>query len=136
MSNITDLSKSRYCKGIQCPKMLWLDAYKPQEAEDILPESVLANGTLVGDLARSYFGEYSLVDFSFDKTEMVNKTNELMQSGAENIAEAFDPGHSCYSSILSACSSSPSDTIESRSTSITVPSTMLSTKAFSSSVDT
>ena len=88
MSNITDLSKSRYCKGIQCPKMLWLDAYKPQEAEDILPESVLANGTLVGDLARSYFGEYSLVDFSFDKTEMVNKTNELMQSGAENIAEA------------------------------------------------
>ncbi len=88
MSNITDLSKSRYCKGIQCPKMLWLDAYKPQEAEDILPESVLANGTLVGDLARSYFGEYSLVDFSFDKTEMVHKTNELMQSGAENIAEA------------------------------------------------
>ncbi len=88
MSNITDLSKSRYCKGIQCPKMLWLDAYKPQEAEDILPESMLANGTLVGDLARSYFGEYSLVDFSFDKTEMVNKTNELMQSGAENIAEA------------------------------------------------
>ena len=88
MSNITDLSKSRYCKGIQCPKMLWLDAYKPQEAEDILPESMLANGTLVGDLAGSYFGEYSLVDFSFDKTEMVNKTNELMQSGAENIAEA------------------------------------------------
>lgn len=88
MSNITDLSKSRYCKGIQCPKMLWLDAYKPQEAEDILPESMLANGTLVGDIARSYFGEYSLVDFSFDKTKMVNKTNELMQSGAENIAEA------------------------------------------------
>ena len=88
MSKITDLSKSRYCKGIQCPKMLWLDAYKPQEAEDILPESVLANGTLVGELARSYFGEYSLVDFSFDKTKMVNKTNELMQSGAENIAEA------------------------------------------------
>ena len=88
MSNITDLSKSRYCKGIQCPKMLWLDAYKPQEAEDILPESVLANGTLVGDLARSYFGEYSLVDFSFDKTEMVDKTNEFIQSGAENIAEA------------------------------------------------
>lgn len=77
INRITDLSKSRYCKGIQCPKMLWLDAYKPQEAEDILPESVLANGTLVGDLARSYFGEYSLVDFSFDKTEMVNKTNEL-----------------------------------------------------------
>ena len=88
MSKITDLSKSRYCKGIQCPKMLWLDAYKPEEAEDILPETVLENGTLVGDLARGYFGGYSLMDFSFNKSEMVNKTNEFMQSGAENIAEA------------------------------------------------
>ena len=33
MSLITDLSKSRYCKGFQCPKILWLDHYKPEEAE-------------------------------------------------------------------------------------------------------
>ena len=88
MSKITDLSKSRYCKGIQCPKMLWLDAYKPEEAEDILPETVLENGTLVGDLARGFFGDYSLVEFSFNKSEMVNKTSEFILSGAENIAEA------------------------------------------------
>ncbi|MDD7642683.1 MAG: hypothetical protein PUK75_09465 [bacterium] len=36
------LSKSRYCKGIQCPKILWMDKYKPEEAVDNLPEAVLA----------------------------------------------------------------------------------------------
>ena len=88
MSSITDLSKSKYCKGIQCPKILWLDHYKPEEAEDILSETVMENGNLVGDLARSYFGEYSLVDFSYIKSEMTEKTAELIASGAENIAEA------------------------------------------------
>ena len=67
MSKITDLSKSRYCKGVQCPKILWLEHYKPEEKADILPESVLENGNRVGDLARRYFGDYSLVEFSFDK---------------------------------------------------------------------
>ena len=50
------LSKSKYCKGIQCPKILWMDKYKPEEAEDVLPEAVLANGNKVGDVARRYFG--------------------------------------------------------------------------------
>lgn len=88
MSLITDLSKSRYCKGFQCPKILWLDHYKPEEAENVLSETVMENGNLVGDLARSYFGEYSLVDFSYDKSEMTAKTQELIDAGAENIAEA------------------------------------------------
>ena len=82
------LSKSRYCKGIQCPKILWMDKYKPDEATDNLPEAVLANGNRVGDLAREYFGEFCLVEFNSDKSEMVKKTKELMASGVENIAEA------------------------------------------------
>ena len=67
------LSKTKYCKGVQCPKMLWLEKYKPEEAEDILPESILATGTMVGDLARSYFGDYALVAFDYDKTIMAAK---------------------------------------------------------------
>ena len=88
MSLITDLSKSRYCKGFQCPKILWLDHYKPEETENVLSETVMENGNLVGDLARSYFGEYSLVDFSYNKSEMTSKTQEFISAGAENIAEA------------------------------------------------
>ena len=35
MSNLYRLSKSRYCRGIQCPKMLWLEKNKPEEVEKI-----------------------------------------------------------------------------------------------------
>ncbi len=82
------LSKTKYCKGVQCPKMLWLEKYKPEEAEDILPESILATGTMVGDIARGYFGDYALVEFNYDKTIMAAKTKQFMEAGAENIAEA------------------------------------------------
>ena len=88
MSNITDLSKSRYCKGLQCPKMLWLDAYRPEAAEEVLSETIMHNGNLVGDLARSYFGEYALVEFSYQKTAMTEQTNTFIRDGAETIAEA------------------------------------------------
>ena len=82
------LSKSKYCKGIQCPKILWMDTYKPEEAEDVLPEAALANGNRVGDLARRYFGQYDLVEFNYDKNVMTEKTKQFMQAGSENIAEA------------------------------------------------
>ena len=29
-----DISKSRYCRGVQCPKILWMDRNMPQEASD------------------------------------------------------------------------------------------------------
>lgn len=51
MSDKIALSKSRYCKGIQCPKILWMDKYKPEEAADVLSENIMANGEKVGDLA-------------------------------------------------------------------------------------
>ena len=82
------LSKSKYCKGIQCPKILWMDKNKPEAAEDVLPETVLANGNKVGDLARGYFGDYSLVDFDYDKQTMCTVTQGLLQAGVDNIAEA------------------------------------------------
>lgn len=88
MAAAAELSKSKYCKGIQCPKILWLDRYKPEEAEDVLSESVISTGNMVGELARSYFGDYSLVEFSYDKKTMTGKTEELISGGAENIAEA------------------------------------------------
>ena len=51
-------------------------------------ESVLENGRIVGETARGYFGDYSLVEFSYDKETMCEQTQFLMDSGAENIAEA------------------------------------------------
>ena len=43
-----NLSKSLYCKAIQCNKMLWLEKNHPEEKGEIDNESVLDNGTEVG----------------------------------------------------------------------------------------
>ena len=55
------LTKSKYCRGFQCPKMLWMDFHMPEERVKAANEAVLANGNLVGELAREYFGAYELV---------------------------------------------------------------------------
>lgn len=82
-----ELTKSKYCRGLQCPKMLWLDEHHPELGEDAASQSVLDNGTKVGELARAYFGDYEMVDFCADKKKMAERTAALMRS-ADNIAEA------------------------------------------------
>ena len=77
MTTKEGLSKSRYCKGIQCPKMLWMDKNMPDKAAD-MDETVLEVGSMVGDVARSYFGDYELVHYSSDKQAMADKTKELI----------------------------------------------------------
>ena len=45
------LSKSRFCSAYQCPKMLWLKQYKPEEFNDgVMDQNVLNTGSAVGDL--------------------------------------------------------------------------------------
>ena len=83
-----NLSKSKYCNGIRCPKMLWMGRNMPDEAVQTSSETVLANGTKVGDFARNYFGAYSLVEYSADKRKMCHDTECLISDGAQNIAEA------------------------------------------------
>ena len=42
-------SKSRYCCGIQCPKMLWLKKNMPEEFDDsVMNEAILSTGNDVG----------------------------------------------------------------------------------------
>ena len=82
------LSKSQYIRALQCPKMLWMDKFMPDKATDTNLDSIFETGNEVGDLARSYFGNYVLVDFSFDKKKMIADTEKFIENGAENIAEA------------------------------------------------
>ena len=97
-----NLSKSLYCNGAQCPKMLWLQRNMPEEAASSTNESVLENGNLVGKVARGYFGDYSLVEYNQDKSVMIAQTNKLMSEGIENIAEAsfMTDGLYCLVDIL------------------------------------
>ena len=88
------LSKSKYAKYCQCPKCLWMSVYKPEE-EVIDPQSEarFENGTEVGDLAMGLLGDYVDVtttkeDGKLDLKAMLEKTQQLMADGTENICEA------------------------------------------------
>ncbi len=89
------LSKSKYTTYCQCPKALWLKTYDPDKAAPI-DEGVLARfaaGNEVGDFAMGMFGGFVEVtatkeDGSLDLAAMIEKTNECLTDGTENIAEA------------------------------------------------
>ena len=87
MSNIY-LSKSKYCKAKQCNKILWLDKYKPEEALPKASESVMTNGTKVGELAREYFGNYINIDFDDNLNNMIEKTKQHLKYAPNIITEA------------------------------------------------
>ena len=82
------LSKSKYCKAVQCNKILWLDKYKPEVAVQTARDSVLENGTKVGELARKLFGDYINIDFNNDLNVMVKETNKLLNNKPNIITEA------------------------------------------------
>lgn len=101
------LSKSKYCAFWQCPKMAWLNKYKPEER--VIDGSVTARmeaGTEVGKLARSLFGEY--VDITvqnengLDLSAMLSRTQEEMCKETSVICEAafVDEGLYCAVDIL------------------------------------
>lgn len=89
-----NLSKSRYTTFRQCPKALWLNAYKPEEA--VIDDSLQARfeiGNKVGDLAMGYLGQYEEMtvhapDGKLDLTEMIRRTQDAISRDVENIAEA------------------------------------------------
>ena len=77
--NKIKLSKSKYCKCVQCEKILWLSEYKPECAVINKNESIIGNGKKVGELAKGLFGEYQDIPYNEDLSVMIEKTNELMQ---------------------------------------------------------
>ena len=74
------LSKSKYCNGVQCKKMLWLDKFCPLEKEDISNTSVLDNGSEVGELAKGLFGDYIDIEFNTNLTNMISDTLEVIKN--------------------------------------------------------
>ena len=82
------LSKSKYCKAIQCNKLLWLDKYKPELAVPTARDMVLENGTKVGELARGLFGDYINIDFNKDLNVMIEETLKSLKNKPNIITEA------------------------------------------------
>ena len=94
-----NLSKTKYCNGIQCKKMLWLDKYKKEEKEEINNQSILENGNIVHEVARQLFKEHVLIEYNEDLNIMISKTNELLKNKNIIIAEATLKYNDNYCSI-------------------------------------
>lgn len=86
--NSVCLSKSKYCSCVQCKKILWLKKYKSEYAVQTARDSVLENGTRVGELAKGLFGKNEDVQYNKDLNVMIQKTQELLQNKPNVITEA------------------------------------------------
>jgi len=95
-----NLSKSRYCKGIQCPKILWLEEHKSEERDDsVMDQRVLDTGNKVGDLAMGYFGDFTEVPYNDNKSIMIEETKQLLNENTGIICEASFSYDGNFSSV-------------------------------------
>ena len=100
MKRKINLSKSRYLRGLQCPKILWMDNNKAEERDDSLyNQAVLDTGNRVGELAREYFNEYSLVPYSDNIKDMLVETKKLLDSRLPVICEASFAVNNLFCSV-------------------------------------
>lgn len=92
MNNYTPfLSKSRFIKGMQCHKALWLQTHHPELKDDIGEDkqAVFDTGHEVGRLAQRMFPDGVEVPFdNLPLAEQIEMTRCLIDSGTDTIFEA------------------------------------------------
>lgn len=102
------ISKTDFIRGLQCEKMLWLDAHRP-ELKIIPPEiqAKLDAGNEFGDKAMGLFGPFTETttlreDGRLDFAAMLAKTQALLESGEDVICESSFTwyGNFCAADIL------------------------------------
>lgn len=101
---MVSLSKSKYCSVWTCPKMAWLNKYKPEVKEKNAGLEARAKaGTEIGRLARGIFGEYvdvtAYADEQLDLAKMITNTSEEMKKGTGVICEASFSHEGLYCAV-------------------------------------
>lgn len=99
------VTKTDFMRGMQCPKMLWLDAHKREER--IIPPEVQARldkGNEFGDGAMGLFGPYVEVTTYkengwLDYTAMIEKTKECLEDGTAVICEGSFSNYGNYCAV-------------------------------------
>lgn len=100
-----NLSKSKYTRFCQCPKMLWLDTYRPELAvQDPALQRRFQEGNEVGDLAMGLLGNFVettayTADGKLDIPSMLKNTKKYLIEGKENICEAAFTKNGCYCAV-------------------------------------
>ena len=75
-----NLSKSKYCRGLQCKKMLWLEKNKKEVGEEIDNSKVLEQGNRVHEVARYLFKEHINIEYTENLKEMIKDTYRTIES--------------------------------------------------------
>ena len=100
------LTKTNFMRGMQCPKMLWLDKHKPELK--IIPPEVQARldaGNAFGDRAMAMFGEYEEMTVYRpgttipDKRAMLRNTEDALNRGVPVICEAAFSNYNNYCAV-------------------------------------
>lgn len=100
-----NLSKSKYTRFCQCPKMLWLDTYRPELAvQDPALLRRFQEGNEVGDLAMGLLGNFVettvyTAEGKLDIPSMLKNTKKYLIEGRENICEAAFSKNGCYCAV-------------------------------------
>lgn len=92
MASPRNISKSRFCSGLQCLRRLWWEVHEP-DATELQPDgdlqAVFDRGHRVGELARCYFPGGALIAFEpWHIRERVEATASAIASGAPAVFEA------------------------------------------------
>jgi hypothetical protein len=85
------LSKSKFTRGVNCPKSLWLYVHKREEQLiDDSTMAIFAIGTDTGLLARDYFpgGSLAVEEDELPGQDSARRTQELIAAGVKTIYEA------------------------------------------------
>ena len=97
------ITKTDFMRGMQCPKMLWLDKHKPRLK--VIPPEVMEKlraGNDFGDRAMGMFGPYEEMTVYRpgtrvpDKAAMVQRTQEHLEAGTPVICEAAFSNYNNY----------------------------------------
>ena len=100
------ITKTDFMRGMQCPKMLWLDKHKPKLK--VIPPEVqekLDAGNEFGDLAMGMFGSYEEMTVYRpgthipDKKAMVQRTAAHLEAGTAVICEAAFMNYNNYCAV-------------------------------------
>ena len=100
------ITKTDFMRGMQCPKMLWLDKHKPKLK--VIPPEIQARldaGNEFGDQAMGMFGPYEEMTVYRpgttvpDKAAMLQRTQEHLDAGTPVICEAAFSNYNNYCAV-------------------------------------
>ena len=100
------ITKTDFMRGMQCPKMLWLDKHRP--GLKVIPPEVQARldaGNDFGDRAMGMFGPYEEMTVYRpgttipDKAAMLRRTQEHLEAGTPVICEAAFSNYNNYCAV-------------------------------------